>query len=576
MPQLRRLAASSLYILDQEGVLAFLTLSYLAIVLVPSAVTALLLLLRVPRPWVEAQVVLVATLFGLYRIYLRGLSPLKKWIVLGAFAFSVSLALLAAGLLHDVSWDGNTYHSEAILGLLDGTNPIYNAFGGTFQLFTNHYPKVEWYFAAAMGGAFHLFELGKSYNFLLIFACGAYSWRFFRRIRLDHSASALLTTCTALNPIAATQILTFCVDGAMASLLSMLTLSSLAQLRCPTRFDRIVFVAVAAAAATTKFTGAAYVCVTLILVFAGLVLVQLRSSWSQKLNAVKSLLVTTALVAAAVLILGFNPYVTNVLEGNNPLYPVAGANKLTVISPWEAPAEFLRPNRNRFQNFAASFFTTTSETHESESPVPKIPFTVHLAEIKASTYPDLRMAGWGPLFSGVFVVSLALYLYARGWRLIPEISFAILLVLATTFSNPHAWWARFAPQISLLPILLLVPCLAMPSVKVNFLAKTICVLYLLNSLLFLVLAIGNSARMTWRVSRNLKHIYEQCGPGEYWYDGNKILTRYDTLPPYRGVSIHFRRATAIDLASSVSFPISLLRDGNDTLHIDHCAIPAHP
>ena len=127
-----------------------------------------------------------------------------------------------------------------------------------------------------------------------------------------------------------------------------------------------------------------------------------------------------------------------------------------------------------------SFFATSSEVHGAESPTLKIPFAVHLAEIKASLNPELRIAGWGILFSGVSLASLLLYLYTRGWQVAPEISFLILLVLATSFSIPHAWCARFVPQIALLPVLLLVPCLVMRSFNVNLLAKVLGILVLLN------------------------------------------------------------------------------------------------
>jgi hypothetical protein len=150
-------------------------------------------------------------------------------------------------------------------------------------------------------------------------------------------------------------------------------------------------------------------------------------------------------------------------------------------------------------------------------------------------------------------------------------SFAILLVLVTTFSNPYAWWARFVPQVALIPILLLAPCLVFPSATVNFMAKIIGVLLLSNSLLFLVLATENSARATWRANRSLELVYEKCGPGRYWFDGNKTFTRYDVLPDYRGISIGFKRPTATELASNRSIPFTMLKGSDESLHIDHCA-----
>jgi hypothetical protein len=563
---------------DRQDVLSFLSLSYLAVVLVPALLVALLLLLHVPTPWIQAQIGLVAVLVVLYLTCLRSLTSGQRFAVLGFFLGSSLLILLAAALVYDVGWDGVTYHSEAILGLLHGVNPIYATFSGNFAIFTNHYPKTEWYFAAAMGGALHRFELGKSYNLFLILACFVYSWRFFRGIRLNRSASLLLAAGTALNPVAASQILSFYVDGAMASLMSMLILSSLAQLGRPTWLDRIVLVAVAAAASTTKFTGAAYVCVSLLLLVVALQLYPPGIGRRQRLIRIRPLLSAAALFLVATLVLGYNPYVTNVLQGHSPGYPATGKDKVAVIAgDTQGPREFFLPNRNRVENFAVSFLSTSSEAQGSQSPTLKIPFTVRRSELSASVNPDVRTAGWGVLFSGIFMLSFALYLFARGWEWHPEIVLlGVSLVLATTFTNPYAYWARLVPQIALLPILLLIPCFAITSRGVNFLARSTGVLLMLNSILLVGLSLQSSIRGTLRVRRYLENAYIQCGAGDYTFDDSRTLTRYDMLPTYRGVVLHPKQESSVELKSGINLPIGFGRDTHDTMHIGRCEAPARP
>lgn len=563
---------------DRQDVLAFLTLAYLAAVLVPALAVALLLLLHVPTPWIPAQIGLVAVLGVLYATLLRALSAREKAAVLGLFLASSAVILLAAAFIYDNGWDGTTYHAEAILGLLHGVNPIYAAFDGNYALFTNHYPKTEWYFAAALGGASHRLELGKSYDLFLILACFVYSWRFFRGLRLDRSASLWLAAGTALSPVAASQVLSFYVDGAMASLMGLLILSILAQLGRPTWLDRTVLGAAAAAAFTTKFTGAAYVCVGLFLLFAALLLYPLGGGWGGKFAKIRPLLAAGALSAVATLILGYSPYVTNILEGHSPGYPATGKDKVAVIAgDTQGPREFFLPGRNRFENFAVSFISTSSQAQGPQSPVFKIPFTVRRSEILASINPDVRTAGWGIFFSGIFLTSLALYLFARGWERHPEVTaVGVLLVLATTFTNPYAYWARLVPQIALLPVLLLIPCFAAASKTVRVLAKSIGVLLLVNSLLLAGLALQSSIRGTLRARRYLKNVYLQCGPGDYTFDDSKTFIRYDMLPEYRGVAVHPKRESAAGLASGVNLPIGFSATTHDTLHIDRCAAPMHP
>lgn len=110
---------------------------------------------------------MVAVLLGLYWVFISSLPSLKNRFVLGVFACSVLLAALASAFIYDaVAWDGITYHSEATLGLLHGINPIYSAFDGNFPLWTNHYPKTMWYFAAALGRRISSIRDGKVLQFL--------------------------------------------------------------------------------------------------------------------------------------------------------------------------------------------------------------------------------------------------------------------------------------------------------------------------------------------------------------------------------------------------------------------------
>jgi hypothetical protein len=76
--------------------------------------------------------------------------------------------------------------------------------------------------------------------------------------------------------------------------------------------------------------------------------------------------------------------------------------------------------------------------------------------------PDSRIAGFGPLFGGAILLSLALL--AAMWPLNKKMGLAYaglgLLLTGSALVNPEAWWARYAPQIWLLPVLFAMPGLA--------------------------------------------------------------------------------------------------------------------
>ena len=77
----------------------------------------------------------------------------------------------------------------------------------------------------------------------------------------------------------------------------------------------------------------------------------------------------------------------------------------------------------------------------------KVPFTSHFD--MPFVAEDVRISGFGHLFSGIFLISLFLSLFLLKKKKGGLIFSAIYL---TTLLNPICWWARFVPQLHLLPV----------------------------------------------------------------------------------------------------------------------------
>jgi hypothetical protein len=141
-----------------------------------------MLLLTHLRSWERPAELLSLALLGCTEAHLFGKFPRREAIQMIAVLIVLTLAAAAISIwFYDSSDDGRNYHADAILGLLHGVNPIYGQFSGAEPMWSNHYPKATWYFAAVVIHLFDNYQLGKIYNFLLIFAAMAFAVGFFRR-----------------------------------------------------------------------------------------------------------------------------------------------------------------------------------------------------------------------------------------------------------------------------------------------------------------------------------------------------------------------------------------------------------
>nr|NJM03089.1 hypothetical protein [Desulfobacula sp.] len=268
----------------------------------------------------------------------------------------------------------------------------------------------------------------------------------------------------ALNPVAVCQSLTYYVDGQTWSLLlAAAYLIFLFVLEKRGAWNMMLFLVILALA-NIKFTSLVY----LLVMLAGYYLILLVTRPGKEL--IQTVRVTGGAVLIAVLCIGFNPYVTNSLINGHPFYPVYGENKVDIITG-NAPHEF--KDKNRFEKFYLSFLGRSGNlmrTWSDEKIDLKVPFTLDLKEIKAMAGCDVRVAGFGPFFSGIFLASALLYVLSKAgkWgrgmgekesdRFSGKVSWIDALLFFVVFSvviNPEFWWARYVPQLWAVPVLML-------------------------------------------------------------------------------------------------------------------------
>jgi hypothetical protein len=292
-------------------------------------------------------------------------------------------------------------------------------------------------------------ETGKFANILLVGVAFLLALAVFAGSGKKLSAwPVAMAMLVAANPVALCQTFTFYVDGQMASLLACLAaLCFLCVADGNPWLDLLLFEA-AVLIIQVKFTGLVYVTILL----AGFLALL---AW-QKRPLRKLLYMALLALGLGTLVFGMNPYVFNTLDNGTPFYPFFGRGefpKITLTST--TPPEFLQANRAR--NLAASIFSR-SRSWPPQSTL-KAPWQVDRDEWTAFQEPDVLTGGLGPLFPAALVLSLALLAIAvwQGGAAPWTPAAVILIIIGSVLPVSGCWWARYAPQVWLVPLVALAP-----------------------------------------------------------------------------------------------------------------------
>ncbi len=356
---------------------------------------------------------------------------------------------IAAGSQFDTSYDGQWYQQTAVVELARGWNPLSSALPTDVTLnnfFANHYPKGPWITAASIYRLTGAIETAKAGNLALMAASAFAALSALATVRLRPAHAVLLAIAASLNPVSICQAFTFYVDGQVASLLSVLLAVGVLVVTRGGRLPLLLLSGTVIALVNTKFTALAYA--------GGAALIMVPVFWRLQGFGVarRTGLVLAASLLVAVFFVGFNPYVKNLIENGHPFYPVMGKGAIDVITPQATP-RFLRTNR--FVQLAWATFSASANEQWSD-PRLKAPFTFHRGEAAVFSDTAVRTGGFGPLFGSMIVIAALLLGFAL-LAMAPRrfITAAVVVgILASALVNPAAWWARYAPQLWLLPLAL--------------------------------------------------------------------------------------------------------------------------
>lgn len=443
---------------------------------------------------------------------------------------SVSLVLLVcsfpAAWFFDYSWDGWGYHKLAVIQLMDGWNPYRSAppsedllagwmtgkvGGGGLAFWTVVYPKASWVISAQLTAISGSLEQAKVINILALLPAFFSAWRFLAPRMTGQPLTALVAAgLIGLNPVAVYQSPTFYVDGLVASFFTVL-LFALAELFKQPASKAVWFEVFSSSVllANVKFTGAVYVgcLLALFACFMGL-------RWGRSMFF-RIGIVCAGILVIALLVFGKSPYFDNIAAGRSPLFPVLNEGFKADQTGWSMPVDF--KNKDRASRWLISNFSHSNNCHAPQSSELRWPFDLSKT---SRHWVDLNQGGFGPLFGECLLLSLAACL--AGWRFLKRPGMSALFLFAgivvSSFVHDQAWWARYAPQMFLLPVLACCWAVTAQRVWPTRWVNLCLALLFLNLVIVGTLSTGSKALASYRWHKGLEEMRQASLEGPIGVD----------------------------------------------------------
>lgn len=359
--------------------------------------------------------------------------------------------------IYDLSWDGRDYHQRAIYELMQGWNPIYEYQDTGYEYrnaWLNHYPKGPWIAAASLNLLSGNIEVGKTINLLLISAVFLTAFSVLSSFpKLKYWEVVLVSGLIAANPVSVYQSFSYYVDGQVSSIFILLILLVIRLLREPDFISLIMLACTMVIGMNIKLTASAYTSLILVTLLILLIFYKRKSMFDKVVTGVLFLS-----IILAILVVGFDPYLKNTVYFGHPFYPTYGADQFNkeFLLANQLPSNFV--GQSWIRKLFLSVFSASQNNIVEPAGGLKLPFYVTINEIKVFKYSDVRVAGWGPLFALELLISITvgvLLLFRRRGSLLAGLGL-VLLIISTLLLNSEAWWARYAPQLWLVPIIMLV------------------------------------------------------------------------------------------------------------------------
>jgi hypothetical protein len=474
----------------------------------------------------------------------------------------ILISIFISGFFYDISSDGQMYHMETAIQMSAGWNPFKKELPPDINqaIWLNHYGKGVEDPQATIYALTGRLETTKSTNFMMLAASFCLSMAFLTRInRFSFRKNFLFSTLLAFNPVTFYQLLNTYVDGQLASfLLCFIAIGCLLYLEAD-RYFLVLLASILIILINIKFTA---------LVFAGIFTSGMLLAFlaGKRWQAFKRTFIVSALSTIfAVGVVGYFPYMINIVQYHDILYP--GLKVLKSEAGKFTPPSLIK--KNQFSKFTTSFFSHTDNLHLTATKDPvirtKIPFTFNKTDLFNAAKPYVVfMAGMGPFFSGICLSAIFLFAY-WWWRLknrgtaLPFIIMAGTILLSVLIIS-EAWYARYVPQFWFFPLLLIMVTETDQGKTIRKIRQFLYILMLVN-ISFCLASFPYVYYKTAQIKYELDQLKasKQIIPVEFVYYSNRArFTEFNI--PYQEVSIPDSNAVHMSSTSTKMIPPAVMPD----------------
>lgn len=511
-------------------------MSFMTIILL---YTTILWIFKIPTTKYHLPVEFIITIitFGLtnYWIYKKSKNneTLKKIIIdtcisiiLGAVVFTISV--YCVGKIYDTSADGNTYHKLAVGSMKNGWIPLYESCrdyteeegnvvtvidGNRNYLWADHYAIGTEIIGANIYAFSNNIESGKAFSLVMMYICFGITLSYLCQERkLNLLAGMLISTVLVVNPITITQIGTYYVDTTLAMTLFMIIIELLSLTEKREVEKYLILGMSIAICSNAKFTGLAYAGV-----FCGVFyiywLIENRKDKKQLLKRFKSDTLFYVITLVLTLgIIGGSSYLMNFVKHKSPFYPLYGEGHVENMVNQEIPESLSK--KSNLEQFLISIFSkgkNVSPAYYKENiiePELKVPLTISKEEIRNYTIPDIRMGGFGPLYSGAFILTCAVSFIAivdfikdKKYRKLTQYLLVVGISALLVIFLDGSYWARYIPYVYFITIINMIYLFEKKKLWGNIIGLAIGAILLLNSAVVLY-AEANSYLLNSRYVKN--------------------------------------------------------------------------
>jgi hypothetical protein len=378
------------------------------------------------------------------------------------------LSIYLSSFFRSLNYDGMETHQEKIIALANGWNPIQDPYFHEADIENNILLKdckivngggefrVNYILSALIYKATGKIETGKTLNFLYLIVYSAISFYVIGHFLkgFNHGISTLIAI---LNPIIIVQLYSYYVDGQLAALYGSILLLCLFLCKERKISTIIAIILLGMILVGTKKVGIGLLGLALPLTFIAIII---RSQRKLKWISI------TSISSVCIIFVGiFGGEKLGLWDSSNG-FPFTPSRIITLMDSetmdyWlgtEIPGSdrpYPMRGMNRMEQFWAS---NMSETHILREEIRwKKPFTISQSEFDflKSIAVDLRMGGFGPLYGGIFLISLLVLAHQIIFHLKESriLLYLLLVLILPCFFLP-TWWARWIPFMWLFPLVI--------------------------------------------------------------------------------------------------------------------------